>query len=115
MSWTADVAITVQSTKPPTYRTEEPDRPSVSPVLALCRAMVTGAFRDAIQCADGEPTPTAIEAVQWISARTDWTHVPGCPIPPEEVRREFYGTFEWCCAWLGEDPDQVRQRGLPPL
>lgn len=90
------------------------------PALLNCRAAITLAFREAEQCKHGRPTQLALDAVDWIMARTDWTKIGierrlecwNSPAPPIEVRREFEGTFDWCCQWLSEDPDTVREHGL---
>jgi hypothetical protein len=85
------------------------------PALLFARRLVEIAFHDALQCgSDGRPTERALEAWAWLTDRLDWTlhrHKP----PPEEIRSEFYGSFEWCCRWLGESPDQVRGAGLPDI
>jgi hypothetical protein len=84
------------------------------PTQLLCRRMIELAFSDALQCgADGQPTERARDAWMWLSAKLDWTLREG-PIPPEDARQEFYGSFEWACAWLSEDPDVIRAQGLPP-
>ncbi len=80
----------------------------------FCRRLIETAFHDAIQTdSRGRPTERALESWQWLSARTDWT-LGGKEPPPPDVREEFFGTFEWACRWLGENPDMVRARGLPP-
>ena len=73
------------------------------------------AFTDALAVGrDGRPTQQAIEAWQWLAEKTDWVRY-GKPAPPPEIRPEFYGSFDWACSWLGEDPDRVRNAGLPPI
>jgi hypothetical protein len=54
-----------------------------------------------------------MDAWAWLAAKTDWT-LSGSEIPPEQLRNEFYGTFEWACRWLGESPSAIREHGLPP-
>lgn len=88
----------------------------VNPILRFCRALVENAFADARRVRrDGNgrrvPTLESLEAVMWITSRTDWTAMH--KIPPAEIRAEYWGSFEWCCQWLGADPDEVRARGLP--
>ena len=82
-----------------------------SPTLLIARRMIDQAFHDALQQRQGNPTQIATDARDWLAARTDWTLHAGV-IPPPDLRPEFYGTFEWACRCLGENPDQVRARGL---
>ena len=86
------------------------ERPN--PTLLFARKSIDLAFHAARVTRGGEPTEAAREAVDWIQAHTDWT---GKPIPPLELRRQFYGSFEWCCVLLNIDPDHVRRFGLPPV
>lgn len=84
------------------------------PTQLLCRRLIESAFHDALQCgADGQPTERARDAWMWLAAKTDWTIEHG-PIPPEDARQEFFGSFEWACRWLGESPSIIREQGLPP-
>ena len=87
-----------------------------SPVLLICRRAISLAFHDATFCRQGFPTPMAEEALAWILDRLDWTLVKRpdgtFPIPPPEIRAELVLSFEACCRWLGEDPDEVRAQGL---
>ena len=84
------------------------------PAQLLCRRMIQQAYHDALTCGpDGRPTAGALDAWAWLAARTDWTLRSG-PIPPEDARQEFGGTFEWACRWLEEDPSAIREHGLPP-
>ena len=85
-----------------------------NPVLLLLRLCIESAFVDALRTRDGVPTPEAIEAAAWIEARTDWTRRPG-PIPPPALREQNVLSYEWCCAALDLDPEQIRQNGLARL
>jgi hypothetical protein len=76
--------------------------------------MIEQAFHDCLQVGrDGRPTLVALESWQWLSADLDWTRH-GIPAPPAELRKEFYASFSWCCHWLGENPDRIREQGLSP-
>ena len=87
------------------------ERPS--PLLWLCKEMIRQSFRDACRVDErGAPTVCACDAVVWIQSHLDWTTDHG-PIPPENLRSEFYLSFEWCCAMLGLDANVIRQQGLP--
>lgn len=102
-----------------------PEKLNISscPALLQTRKLIELAFADAKQVKNGRPTEDALHAVDWIMGRTDWSKLSietrmelwRAPAPPEEIRREFAGTFEWCCQWLGEDPDKVRNTGLPDV
>jgi hypothetical protein len=83
----------------------------VSPGLLFARRLIESAMHDALECRDGRPTERALESWEWLTARTDWTLRAG-PIPPADTRQQFYGSFEWACRVLGEDPDRVRAQGL---
>ena len=87
---------------------------TVCPTLWGIRWLIHQAFSDALERVNGRPTQDAIYARRWIDAKTDWT-LRHLPPPPEDVRAEFPGTFEWCCRWLGENPDDVRKHGLSPV
>jgi hypothetical protein len=82
------------------------------PTLLFARRMIVQAFHDAMQCRNGKPTEQAVEAFDWLNGHTDWTLSGNDLIPPENLRQEFYGTFEWACRWLEEKPDHVRTHGL---
>ena len=85
-----------------------------SATLLICRRMIELAFADALQCdSRGHPTERALESWEWISAKTDWTIYGKQAPPPPELRSEYPGTFDWCVQWLGENPDHVRDAGLP--
>ncbi|MGO9517368.1 MAG: hypothetical protein ACLPND_10020 [Candidatus Korobacteraceae bacterium] len=84
-----------------------------SPTLLICRRMVEQALHDACQVRQGRPTELALESWEWLTAKTDWT-LHGGPAPPAELREGFYGSFEWACRWLGENPARVREQGLQP-
>ena len=88
-----------------------PGRPHPNPLLLLCRLMIERAFRSACYTHDGVPTQDACDAVEWITSRLDWTGTGS--VPPEDIRTEFYMSFEYCCRWLDLDPDQIRRSGLP--
>jgi hypothetical protein len=77
--------------------------------------MIESAFVDACKTYHGEPTPEALDSIEWLEARTEWTRIPDAPIPPPELREAFAGSFEWCCAWLGFNAAEVRQHGLPRM
>jgi len=124
MAWQPQCAEVTAATNRTTRQqfSTEPAAPHPSPLLLLCRALIENAFADAVRCAQGKPTAEALEALEWIESRTDWTRRKNhkiatgdgsLPIPSEDARKEFPGTFDWCCRWLNEDPDDVRQRGLP--
>ncbi len=93
---------------------------AVHPVVMLYRRQIDWAFHDAQLRRNGELTPLAQEALDWISARTDWTRIPiekrmkawGAPAPPPEIRSELYDSFDFACSVIGEDPDVVRTNGL---
>lgn len=100
----------------------KPEKLNISscPALIYPRKLIELAFADARQIKEGRPTSQALDAVDWIMARTDWAklgidqrmEVWRQPAPPEDIRKEFFGTFDWCCQWLGEDPAHVRNSGL---
>jgi hypothetical protein len=84
------------------------------PAQLFCRRLIEAAFHECLETEhDGRPTAAALESWEWLSARLNWT-LRGEGVPPEELRSEFYGSFEWACLWLSEDPDTVRQNGLAP-
>lgn len=97
----------------PGHIASEPGPNHPCPTLLFARRAIEQAFWDACQTRNGMPTETAHEALAWIEARTDWTHYGMQPPEDESVRRELWGQFDWCCRWLGEDPNQVRSVGLP--
>jgi hypothetical protein len=70
-----------------------PLREHPNPALLLPRLMIEQAFRCATQTVRGQPTAIALEAVHWITARTDWTRVPG-EVPSESIREEHVLSFE---------------------
>jgi hypothetical protein len=86
---------------------------SVTPCQLFARRIIDVAFQDARRMRDGQPTETAKEALDFIEAKTNWTRY-GKPVPPPEIRDEYYGTFEWACEFLNKDPDTVRATGIPP-
>jgi hypothetical protein len=63
--------------------------------------MISSAFHDAKNCANGEPTPTAMDATIWLM--TD---------APSQYKTPI-GSFAWACGWLSFDVQQVREHGLP--
>ena len=73
------------------------------PLLALMRSMISSAFKDAKRCKHGEPTDTAMQALEWLMEEPENKWV----TPP--------GTFAWCCSWLGFRPETIRECGLPPV
>lgn len=81
-----------------------------SPTLLIARRMIEQAFHDSRLKRNGVPTESALEAQEWLNARTDWT-IHGGEAPPPELRQEFPGTFDWACRWLGENPEQIRGQG----
>jgi hypothetical protein len=91
------------------------------PELLFPRRLIVTAFEEAKRTRNGRPTEEAREALAWIQERTDWTLIPlerrmkewGAPCPPPEVWCELYGSFEWACNQLGEDPEEVRRNGMP--
>lgn len=87
--------------------------PRALPALLFARRLVESAFADACQTRNGQPTECAQDAIRWLEARTDWTLRREMPIPPADIRREFYASFEWACRLLQEHPDHVREHGLP--
>jgi len=89
------------------------ERPLGGVTLLFARRIILAAFHDALHIGiDGLPTERALESVDWVKAHTDWLYHKQ-PIPPAEIRAENFGSFEWACQWLGEDPEHVRQCGLP--
>lgn len=85
--------------------------------------MIQNAFVESLECIDGEPTENARVAYDWLAAPScNWTRIPlqkrmaawGAAAPPASVRKEYIGTFSWCCDWLGMDEDDIQQHGLPP-
>jgi hypothetical protein len=113
-TWSAVVLSDARRATPEDIATEAPPaRPCAT--LLLCRRLVESALWDAAQMCDGKPTQVALDAEEWINQRTDWTLRKPVVIPDAATRALFPGTFEWCCRWLGEDPDHVRVNGLPPL
>jgi len=113
-AWSASLAVDVNRSTPEQVATEPaPMRPCAT--LLLCRKLIESAFLDASRTRAGALTQTAIDAETWIHARTDWTLQKPVRIPSVEERTEYPGSFDWCCRWLGEDPDHVRQHGLPSL
>lgn len=110
---------TVKASKLPPLRSARVDM-SECPALLNPRKAIELAFKDAKLCRFGAPTPVALEAIDWIMSRTDWTKLNiahrediwSVPPPPLAIRKEFSGTFEWCCQWLDEDPNEVRKIGL---
>jgi hypothetical protein len=94
------------------HETEHHPRQRVGyPTQLFCRRLIDQAFHDALQKRAGLPTENALDAASWIAAKTDWTLCKN-RIPPAEIRTEFYGTFEWACRCLGENPERVRVDGL---
>jgi len=103
----------------------KPERINISscPALIFPRKLIETAFADAKQVdkETGQPTQLALDAVDWIMGKTDWTSLSvdlreelwRQPSPPEEIRQQFYGTFDWCCEALSFNPDEVRSAGLP--
>jgi hypothetical protein len=76
------------------------------PGLLFLRKMIDDAFH----IARGRHMEAAAEARKWINEPTDWTlHK---ELTPDHAK--YYGSFEWCCHWFGENPDQVRAEGLSP-
>ena len=85
-----------------------------SATLLIARRLIEQGFHDALAVGrDGRPTESALESWEWLTARTDWTRH-NRAIPPPELRQQFYGSFEWCCRWLDEDPERIRTQGLTP-
>ena len=113
-TWSAVVFSDVQRATSEQISTETPPARSCA-TLWLCRKLIESAFVDAVRTRAGVLTPEAIDAEEWIHAKTDWTLRRPVVIPDEETRAEFPGSFEWACRWLGEHPDHVRANGLPPL
>ncbi len=85
---------------------------TVSPVLLFCRKLIESALEAACETELGEPTEAAKEAREYIEARTDWLLL-GKPIPSPELRQEHWGSWDWACEHLGEDPEHARASGLP--
>ena len=113
MAFYLDAATARPNLRPHETELHSP-QPIARPTLLLARRMIEGAFHDALQVGrDGRPTLVALEAFEWLAAKTDWTRRKLSP-PPPELRQQFLGSFEWCATWLGEDPDRVREQGLAP-
>jgi len=108
--------ISPQVSRPPLQKHEYGlSRPAdhVLAALLLMTRMIQKAFEAALETNyRGEPTQDALDAVEYIESRTDWTLTRGA-IPPEELRKEFALSFEFCCRWLGYSPQEIRERGLP--
>jgi hypothetical protein len=81
------------------------------PLLLLARRLVESAFHDAVRTRDGRPTEEARLAREWLESDLDWTRKG--VVPPPELRRQYPGSFQWCCRWLSLDPQEVREHGLP--
>jgi hypothetical protein len=102
-------ASVVAPTHPEALRTISKQR--VNSNLFLCRRLLETAFADATHTRNGQPTPEARDALDWIQADLDWS-TSGLN-PPAELRTGYYGSFQWCCSWLGLNAHEVRERGLP--
>lgn len=110
---------TAKASKLPPLRSARVDI-SECPALLNSRKAIELAFKEAKLTRFGEPTDVALWALDWIMARTDWTKLNlagrdelwSTPPPPQQIRKEFIGTFDWCCHWLDEDPVDVRNIGL---
>jgi hypothetical protein len=88
-------------------------RPVAMPAQLFCRKLIESAFHSCLETDEaGRPTQDALDAWEWLSAHLNWT-LRG-KVPPQELRSEYYGSFEWACQWLSEDPDGVRKHGLAP-
>jgi hypothetical protein len=84
------------------------------PAQLFCKRLIQDAFHACLDTdAAGRPTQDALDAWEWLSAHLNWT-LRGEEVPPEELRAEYFGSFEWACQWLSEDPAEVREHGLPP-
>jgi hypothetical protein len=99
----------VAPTHPESLRTIPRQR--VNSNLFLCRRLLETAFADATHTRNGQPTPEARDALTWIQTDCDWS-TSGLN-PPAELRVGYYGSFEWCCGWLGLNPREVREHGIP--
>jgi hypothetical protein len=82
-----------------------------NPLLLLLRLTLESAFKDLQHVKHGSPAPEALAAAEWIRASLDWTRR-DCLPPPEELRPQYYFSYEWTCQQLNVDPERTRMEGL---
>jgi len=75
-----------------------------SPYLLYPRRMIDKAIADGKETHKGEPTEDALLAREWVAYRPDW-----------KSPKDWYGSFEWCCHWLGLNIEQERNRATSEI